>query len=138
MNLWIRRITEDSAKASFYLKIYGLLQVFSLILAPMAGAIMDFEVNKASKEKDPHKRRIKMAKAGFWPILMTNLSLTGVIICKFFDHEIAIYISIVLNTFLRSFLIAVASAYLRIRWVSAGQLQLICKPVGDYFFLWLA
>lgn len=115
MNLWIRRVTDDVDKAGFYLKIYGLLQVFSLILAPMAGAMMDYEVNKASKENDLFKRKIKMAKAGFWPLLFTNLSLLGVIICKFFDHETAIYISIVLNTILRSFLIAVASAYLRIR-----------------------
>lgn len=117
MNLWIRRITEDVDKASFYLKVYGLLQVFSLVLAPMAGGIMDFEVSRASKETDPNKRRLKMAKAGFWPLLLTNLSLVGVIICKFFDDETAIYISIILNTFLRSFLIAVASAYLRIRYV---------------------
>ena len=116
MNLWIKRITEDVEKASFYLKIYGLLQVFSLVLAPMAGAIMDFEVHRASKEPDTFKRKIKMAKAGFWPFLFTNLSLIGVVICKFFNHENAIYISIILNTFLRSFLIAVASAYLRIRF----------------------
>lgn len=136
--MWIKRITEvfcflnlcapylllkyffilffqDVNQASFYLKIYGLLQVFSLILAPVAGAIMDFEVNKASKESDVYLKKLKMAKAGFWPIFLTNISLVGVIISKFYDHEIAIYISIVLNTFLRSFLIAVASAYLRIR-----------------------
>ena len=90
--------------------------MFSLIIAPLAGAMMDFNVNKANKEKDPFNRRLKMAKAGFWPIFITNLSLVGVIISKFFDHEIAIYTSIIINTFLRSFLIAVASAYLRIRF----------------------
>lgn len=68
MNLWIRRVTDDVEKASFYLKIYGLLQVFSLILAPIAGAIMDIEVARASKEIDQHKRKIKMAKAGEYSI----------------------------------------------------------------------
>ncbi|KAK4337160.1 hypothetical protein RND71_043476 [Anisodus tanguticus] len=41
---------------------------------------MDYEVSIASKEKDPFLRRLKMSKAGFWPLLLTNLSLVGVII----------------------------------------------------------
>jgi hypothetical protein len=115
MGLWIGRVTEDAAQAGQYLKIYGLLQVLSLIIAPMAGYLMDCQVAGARCEPDPFTRRLRMARSGFWPILVTTLSLAAVIMCKLFDHETAVYVSIVFNTLLRSFLVAVATAYLRIR-----------------------
>ena len=116
MGLWIGRITDDVQQASGYLKIYGLLQVLSLIIAPLAGLLMDRQVAAAQHEPDPFLRRLSMARSGFWPMTITTLSLSGILVCKWFDHETAIYVSIVFNTLLRSFLVAVATAYLRIRY----------------------
>jgi hypothetical protein len=115
MNLWLERVTTDLRVASNFAKIYGIAQIIGLVLAPIAGVFMDFNVRKADKETDPFKRKLKRVQAGFWPLLITTITLTACLICRFFDNEIAIYVSIAFMTAFRSFLIAVGTAYLRIR-----------------------
>jgi hypothetical protein len=115
MNLWLQRVTTDLRVASNFAKIYGIAQIIGLILAPIAGVFMDFYVMKADKETDPFKRKLKRVQAGFWPLLITTITLTACLICRFFDNEIAIYVSIAFMTAFRSFLVAVGTAYLRIR-----------------------
>lgn len=101
--------------ASNFSKVFGIVQVLALVLAPMAGFLMDSQVNAASRELDPFKRRLNRIKAGFWPMMFTTATLAATLVCRFFDTATAIYISIIFITLLRSFLVAVASAYLRIR-----------------------
>lgn len=101
--------------ASNFSKIFGIVQILALILAPIAGFIMDHQVNSASKEIDPFKRRLARIKAGYWPMMFTTTTLAAILICRFFNSTTAVYASIVFITLLRSFLVAVASAYLRIR-----------------------
>jgi hypothetical protein len=115
MNLWLERVTTDLRVASNFAKIYGIAQIIGLVLAPIAGVFMDFNVKKADKEIDPFKRKLKRVQAGFWPLLITTITLTACLICRFFDSQIAIYVSIAFMTAFRSFLIAVGTAYLRIR-----------------------
>ena len=115
MNLWLGRVTTNLDQAGNYTKIYGLVQVSALILAPIAGLIMDHSIAKANRVTDPFDRKIRRIQAGFWPILFTTGTLVMILICRFFDTAAAVCISIVFITLLRSFIIAVASAYLRIR-----------------------
>ena len=96
------------------------MQILALVLAPIAGFIMDYQVNAANLVPDPFKRRLARVQAGFWPMIFTTTTLTAVLACRFFDSPVAIYTSIIFITLLRSFLVAVASAYLRIRWVSSS------------------
>lgn len=103
------------AVASNFSKIFGMVQVLALILAPMAGLVMDHQVNSAAKFSDPFTRKLKQIQSGFWPMLFTTLTLAAILVCRFFNSTTAVYTSILFITLLRSFLVAVASAYLRIR-----------------------
>ncbi|RWS14470.1 Major Facilitator-like protein 2 [Dinothrombium tinctorium] len=116
MNLWLKRITTDNKTAASFIQIYGTVQVLSLVIAPIAGLIMDREVNKADDELDPKVRKLKKIKSGFWPMMFTTTCVTAILFARFFDNKAAVYASIVLITLFRSFLIAVSSAFLRIRF----------------------
>ncbi|GFT97594.1 uncharacterized protein NPIL_529981, partial [Nephila pilipes] len=48
LHLWMERISSDVHIVSMYTQIYGLCQVSSLILAPLAGIVMDRTLNSAS------------------------------------------------------------------------------------------
>lgn len=117
MNLWLNRVTHDASSASDFSKIYGFCQISALILAPMAGFWMDAQINKANEEKDEMKKRIKQIKSAFLPMFFTTLMLVGIIACRFFNTHNSVYISIAFVTLLRSFMVAVGSAYLRTRFV---------------------
>jgi hypothetical protein len=118
MNLWLYRVTPDAQIAGGFTEIFGVVQVGALIIAPMAGLLMDHNILRANRETDPFKRRIRRAQSGFWPILLTTIVLSISVSCRFFNTASAVYSSIVFITLLRSFLVAVASAYLRIRYKS--------------------
>ena len=115
MNLWLGRVTTDAAVADTFSKIFGIVQVLALILAPIAGFLMDHQVNQANKHTDPMKRHLARVQSGFWPMMFTTTTLTAILVCRFFNSTTAVYTSIVFITLLRSFLVAVGSAYLRIR-----------------------
>lgn len=117
MNLWLDRVTSDTAIAGGFTEAFGIVQVSALIIAPMAGLFMDRNISRANKDPDPMKRRLNRAQSGFWPMLLTTVVLTIAVICRFFNTSAAVYSSIVFITLLRSFLVAVASAYLRIRYI---------------------
>uniref|UniRef100_T1K030 Major facilitator superfamily (MFS) profile domain-containing protein n=1 Tax=Tetranychus urticae TaxID=32264 RepID=T1K030_TETUR len=116
MNLWLNRVTHDAVVAGNFTKIYGLIQILSLAIAPLAGFWMDYQVNQADLVADPLERKLKRINSGFWPMMFTTATLAGILACRFFNTPLAIYISILFITFLRSFLVAVASAFLRIRF----------------------
>ncbi|CAG2168686.1 unnamed protein product, partial [Oppiella nova] len=116
LNLWLQRVTDDIQIAGNFAKIYGTAQIAALLLAPMAGFFMDCSIQKADKETDPFIRKLNRVRAGFWPLFTTSLFLSFCLFCRFFDTETAIYISIVFMTIFRAFLVAVGTAYLRIRY----------------------
>ena len=116
MNLWLDRVTSDTAIAGGFTEAFGVVQVSALIIAPMAGLFMDRNISRANKDPDPLKRKLNRAQSGFWPMLLTTVVLTVAVVCRFFNTGGAVYSSIVFITLLRSFLVAVASAYLRIRY----------------------
>ncbi|XP_023237546.1 solute carrier family 43 member 3-like isoform X1 [Centruroides sculpturatus] len=116
LHLWIERVTTDSRSASGYTEIYGLVQITGLVLAPLGGAVMDFFVGRAAKEEDPLERRLKTARAAFFPMLITTLTEAAIHVCRFFFVEAAIYASIALITLLRSSFVGVGTAYLRTRF----------------------
>jgi hypothetical protein len=116
MNLWLDRVTSDTQLAGGFTETFGVVQVGALIIAPIAGLFMDHNILLANREPDPFKRKIRRAQSGFWPILLTTIVLSIAVNCRFFNTAGAVYSSIVFITLLRSFLIAVASAYLRIRY----------------------
>ncbi|XP_074598965.1 equilibrative nucleobase transporter 1-like [Brevipalpus obovatus] len=116
LNLWLCRVTPDKSEISFFTKLYGITQVSSLIIAPLTGFWLDNRVNKANEEPDSTLRRLKRNQAGFWPLMITSSTLTGIHICRFFDTKVAVHVSIFLITFLRAILVAVGSAFLRIRF----------------------
>lgn len=115
LNLWLSRVTSNKSEASFFTKLYGGTQISALVIAPLAGFWLDHQVNKADMENDPIERRLKRYKAGFWPLFVTTSTLTGIHVCRFFDTKLAVNFSIFFITFLRAFLVAVGSAFLRIR-----------------------
>ena len=117
-----------SEVASNFSKIFGVVQILCLVIAPIAGLIMDHQVNKANLEVDPIKRQLNRIQAGFWPMMFTTSTLSAILICRFFNNPVAIYTSIIFITLLRSFLIAVASAYLRIRFVFLLVITLSFNP----------
>ncbi|XP_074598968.1 equilibrative nucleobase transporter 1-like isoform X2 [Brevipalpus obovatus] len=116
LNLWLSRVTSTKSEASFFTKLYGGTQISALVIAPLAGFWLDHQVNKAEMENDPVERRLKRYKAGFWPLFVTTSTLTGIHVCRFFDTKLAVNFSIFFITFLRAFLVAVGSAFLRIRF----------------------
>ncbi|KAG8194710.1 hypothetical protein JTE90_028024 [Oedothorax gibbosus] len=116
LHLWMERISSDVHIVSMYTQIYGLCQVSSLLLAPIAGIVMDRTLNSASQEPDFDKRKLIKLRSGFWPMLFTTMAQATVQFCKFFENDVAVYISIAFTTILRSFHVAVATAYLRIRF----------------------
>ena len=116
MNLWLDRVTSDTAIAGGLAETFGIVQVSALIIAPMAGLFMDRNIRRANRNANPFEQKLSRAQSGFWPILTTTIVLTIAVICRFFNTSGAVYSSIVFITLLRSFLVAVASAYLRIRY----------------------
>jgi len=116
MSLWLDRVTQDPSVSDNFTKIFGVVQVLALVLAPMAGCLMDYQVNQANQESDPFKRRLARIQSGFWPMMFTTSTLAGILVCRFFNTTSAVYVSILFITLLRSFLVAVGSAYLRIRY----------------------
>ncbi|XP_054163220.1 equilibrative nucleobase transporter 1-like [Oppia nitens] len=116
MNLWLDRVTSDTAIAGGFTETFGIVQTSALVIAPIAGLFMDRNINRANKESDPFRRKLSRAQSGFIPILVTSIMLTLSVICRFFNTSSAVYSSIVFITLLRSFLVAVASAYIRIRF----------------------
>ena len=98
---------------------------------------MDHQVNRANLEADPFKRQLNRIQAGFWPMMFTTSTLAAILVCRFFNSPIAIYTSIIFITLLRSFLVAVASAFLRIRFVCSPLPQLGPKLIsGLMLFNW--
>ena len=117
MNLWLDRVTSDTAIAGGFTETFGIVQTSALIIAPMAGVFMDKSIRRANKNANPFEQKLSRAQSGFWPILVTTVVLTIAVVCRFFNTSGAVYSSIIFITLLRSFLVAVASAYLRIRYL---------------------
>lgn len=115
--LWLGRVTDDQATTRTFTQAFGLVQVTALIFAPFAGYVMDCSVRKAMTEPIVMLRKLRQAQSGFIPILITTIMLVFAVTARFFNQPSAVYISIVFITLLRSFLIAVASAYIRVRQV---------------------
>ena len=115
MNMWTERVTIDKAHQSSFVNIYGLFQVLALIISPLAGLLMDWQLVRANKEPDSLKRRVKRIQSGFWPLFITTITLLICVGCHYFDSQEFVYISIVFITIYRAFLLAVGSAFLRIR-----------------------
>lgn len=113
--LWLSRVTSDLESTRLFTQAFGLIQVSALVFAPFAGYIMDRSVASAFGEPDLSKRRLCQARSGYIPILITTLVLSCAVTCRFFNTSAAVYSSLVFITLLRSFLIAVASAYIRVR-----------------------
>ncbi|OTF74263.1 hypothetical protein BLA29_005671, partial [Euroglyphus maynei] len=116
MALWLDRVTDDDHEKGRFTQTFGLVQVSALIIAPIAGDIIDRIVRRAQNVQDGNHRRLIQAQSGFGPILFTTLTLLAAVICRFFDTSIAVYLSIIFITILRALFIAVASAYLRVRY----------------------
>ncbi|KPM07208.1 hypothetical protein QR98_0056950 [Sarcoptes scabiei] len=137
MSLWLDRITDDPSVRNYFARIFGIVQILALIIAPCAGYLMDKIVRRARDITDDDHRRLIQAQSGSLPILFTTLTLAGAVCCRFFDSNQAIYISIVFITILRALFIAVASAYLRIRYPAShfNRLNGIMCTVGAFFSL---
>lgn len=113
--LWLGRVTDDQATTRTFTQAFGLVQVTALVFAPIAGFVMDYSVRKGMTEPIAMLRKLRQAQSGFIPILITTIMLVFAVVARFFNQPLAVYISIVFITLLRSFLIAVASAYIRVR-----------------------
>ncbi|KPM02211.1 Major Facilitator-like protein 2 [Sarcoptes scabiei] len=116
LDLWTKRVTDDPKDQRIFANIYGLVQVLALIVAPLAGLLMDLQLSKANQIVDPLEKRIRQAQSGFWPLFITSMSLLICVLCHYFDRQEFVYASIVFMTIYRSFLLAVGSAFLRIRF----------------------
>ncbi|OTF73061.1 Major Facilitator-like protein [Euroglyphus maynei] len=116
LDLWTKRVTEDRTSQSLFLNIYGIVQVLALVVSPIAGLLMDWQLSKTMNEKDPLEKRIRQAQSGFLPLFITSFTLIICVVCHYFDRKEFIYASIVFITIYRSFLLAVGSAFLRIRF----------------------
>ncbi|KAH7645070.1 hypothetical protein HUG17_0608 [Dermatophagoides farinae] len=137
MALWLDRVTDDDREKGLFTQTFGLVQVSALIIAPIAGDVLDRIVRRAKDVDDGNRRRLLQAQSGFGPILFTTLTLLGAVICRFFDTSIAVYTSIVFITILRALFIAVASAYLRVRYPAChfNRLNGIMCTIGAFFSL---
>lgn len=114
LDLWADRAANDPASKSNLVKIYGIIQVLAIVISPIAGLLMDWRLSQIN-ETDKLNKRIKQAQSGFWPLFITTITLLLCVICHYFDSEEFIYASIIFVTIFRSFLLAVGSAFLRIR-----------------------
>ncbi|XP_027203198.2 equilibrative nucleobase transporter 1-like isoform X2 [Dermatophagoides pteronyssinus] len=137
MALWLDRVTDDNREKSQFTQTFGLVQVSALIIAPIAGDVIDRIVRRAQHIQDANGRRLMQAQSGFGPVLFTTLTLLGAVICRFFDTSIAVYLSIAFITILRALFIAVASAYLRVRYPANhfNRLNGIMCTIGAFFSL---
>lgn len=115
MSMWTERVTSDRAHQASFVNLFGIIQVFALVVSPLAGMIIDFQMAKAAKETDPLERRVKRIQSGFWPLFITSITLLICVLCHYFDTQGFVYTSIIFITIYRAFLLAVGSAFLRIR-----------------------
>lgn len=115
MNMWTERVTSDKAHQSSFVNLYGLFQVLALVISPLAGLLMDWKLTAANAETDPLERRVKRIQSGFWPLFITSITLLICVLCHYFDTQEFVYTSIIFITVYRAFLLAVGSAFLRIR-----------------------
>ncbi|KAJ6215554.1 hypothetical protein RDWZM_010054 [Blomia tropicalis] len=137
--LWLSRVTDNEHMISTIIQSFGLIQSTALFIAPMAGYIMDnrIMVAKNTKSNEPIRQRLASAQSAFRSMIITNLALSGGTIARFYDHPIGVYVSIIFITLLRSFLIAVASAYIRVRFPQShfSRLNGVMCTVGAFFSL---
>ncbi|XP_054719767.1 equilibrative nucleobase transporter 1-like [Uloborus diversus] len=117
LHLWIDRTTTDPDEDSLFSEVYGLSQVTGLFLAPIGGIFMDWSIRRvAKKEGDGEQNLLRVIRSCFWPMFLTTVLEMIAQVCKFFNTNSAIYVSIVAVTMLRAFFLSIGTAYLRIRF----------------------
>ncbi|MPC14714.1 hypothetical protein E2C01_007485 [Portunus trituberculatus] len=65
---------------------------------------------------DDLTRRVREVQAPFWPLLITTAATVAMYACKFFLHPAAVYVSLVAMVIARPCVIAVSTAFIRIRF----------------------
>lgn len=116
-NVWINLASCSVEEAGTYTEIFSYSNLITVFFGPLGGAFTDFMVRRAQRTApDDLSRRVKEVQASFWPLLVTVVSTAVMYGCKFFLHPAAVYLSIICMVICRPCVIAVSTAFIRIRF----------------------
>ncbi|KAK7086245.1 hypothetical protein SK128_003027 [Halocaridina rubra] len=115
-NVWITSSSCSVNEAGLYSMLFSYSNLITVFISPMGGAFTDYMVKKAGKTPNELDKRVKEVQASFWPLLVTTISTVAMYASILFYHPAAIYVSLIAMIVARPCIIAVSTAYVRIRF----------------------
>ncbi|XP_045605355.1 equilibrative nucleobase transporter 1 isoform X5 [Procambarus clarkii] len=115
-NVWVTGSSCSVREAGLYSMFFSYSNLFTVFFGPLGGAFTDYMVRRARDTPSEVGRRVKEIQAPFWPLLISSLATTITYACILVFRPLAVYISLVAMVVARPCVIAVSTAYLRIRF----------------------
>ncbi|KAL7647099.1 UNVERIFIED_CONTAM: hypothetical protein RMT77_002357 [Armadillidium vulgare] len=138
-NLWITASTCSEEEVGLYSSLFSYSNLVSVFCAPIGGIFTDFLVRRARKNEVDHIAFLtKEIQANFTPLFLTTLFTMLMHCCVFFFSETAILISLVSMIIVRPCVVAISTAYLRIRFPGSHFNRLLgiyCTIASAFMFV---
>ncbi|XP_076032092.1 equilibrative nucleobase transporter 1-like [Oratosquilla oratoria] len=115
-NMWISSTSCTVAEATLFSNLFSYSSFVTVFFAPLGGIMADCMIRRAGKEKNASRRRYLEIRASFLPLMITNILLLSMYSCLFVFHPISIVLSLLFMLVARPFIVAVFTAYVRIRF----------------------
>ncbi|ROT69462.1 Solute carrier family 43 member 3 [Penaeus vannamei] len=115
-NVWITSSSCSVTEAGLYSMLFSYSNLLTVFFGPVGGVFTDYMIRKAYRTPNELDRRVKEVQASFWPLLVTTVFTSIMYACLLFFHPAAIYVSLLCMVVSRPCIIAVSTAYLRIRF----------------------
>lgn len=116
-NVWINLTSCSVEEAGFYSMLYSYSNLITVFFGPLGGVFTDVMMRRAQRTApDDLTRRVREVQAPFWPLLFTTAATVMMYASKFFLHPAAVYVSLIAMVISRPCVIAVSTAFVRIRF----------------------
>ncbi|XP_076045503.1 equilibrative nucleobase transporter 1-like isoform X2 [Oratosquilla oratoria] len=118
LNPWLYDVLASVREVNAMTSWFGVSQLAGPLLAPLAGIVMDYLADRATRNSrdDPERRVTAVWKASVGPLAMTSLLSAALTVSRLFSSRSAILVSMVFLTLLRPSVISCAIAHLRLRF----------------------
>ncbi|KAF2360897.1 Major facilitator superfamily domain, partial [Trinorchestia longiramus] len=116
-NSWVTIVSCTNNEAEMFSMLYSYVNFISVFVAPALGVLVDCLVRRARRRGQSYRdRRTKEIQANIVPLLLTTVCTFCMYLPLLFFHPAGVYCSLVFMALTRPCIVAVATAYLRIRF----------------------
>lgn len=116
-NVWVNLTSCSVEEAGRYSALYSYSNLITVFFGPLGGIFTDYMVRRAKRTSpDDLTRRVKEVQASFLPLLVTTIATVLMYACMFFLHPAAVFMSLACMVISRPCVIAVSTAFIRIRF----------------------